>query len=103
MANGERRPGARRCPLLAQSGHHATEFPCPLLGVERTSLGHSEMSAFDPKRTFGPDQAGIRTGKIGLAGGRWKTVNLCSRSHRADGTSLSSAPGGELALRWRTF
>src|SRR5215472_486651 len=26
-----------RCPLLAQSGHSTTEFPCPLLGVKRTS------------------------------------------------------------------
>ena len=26
------------CPLLAQSGHHATEFQCPLLGVKRTLL-----------------------------------------------------------------
>jgi hypothetical protein len=25
---------------------------CPLLGVERTSLPHRKMSAFDPKRTF---------------------------------------------------
>ena len=25
-----------RCPLLAQSGHFATEFQCPLLGVKRT-------------------------------------------------------------------
>ena len=24
---------------------------CPLLGVKQTSVGHSEMSAFDPKRT----------------------------------------------------
>ena len=29
---------------------------CPLLGVERTLLGHTLMSAFDPKRTFGPVQ-----------------------------------------------
>jgi len=25
------------CPLLAQSGHHAGEFQCPLSGVKRTS------------------------------------------------------------------
>ena len=28
------------CPLLAQSGHLAIEFQCPLLGVKRTSLRH---------------------------------------------------------------
>ena len=42
-------------PLLAQSGHHNRANPCPLSGVKRTSLGHSEMSAFDPKQTFGPE------------------------------------------------
>jgi hypothetical protein len=31
--------------LLAQSGHCATEFQCPLLGVKRTSAGNSGMSA----------------------------------------------------------
>src|SRR5215471_7651292 len=32
---------ARRveCPLLAQSGHHAAEFQCLLLGVKRTLTG----------------------------------------------------------------
>src|SRR5262249_4123039 len=28
-------------PLLAQSGHHAAEFRCLLLGVKRTSARHS--------------------------------------------------------------
>ena len=32
-------------PLLAQSGHRATEFQCPLSGVKRTSLEHTLMSA----------------------------------------------------------
>src|SRR6516165_10366334 len=41
----------RQCLLLAQSGHYATEFQCPLLGVKRTSIGRCRMSAFDPKRT----------------------------------------------------
>jgi len=42
-----------RCmsPLLAQSGHLAGEFQCPLLGVKRTLVGDAAMSAFDPKRT----------------------------------------------------
>jgi len=35
----------RRCPLLAQSGHSATEFQCPLLGVKQTSAALSKMSA----------------------------------------------------------
>jgi hypothetical protein len=41
----------RVSPLLAQSGHHATEFQCPLSGVKRTLSGHLPTSAFDPKRT----------------------------------------------------
>src|SRR5215470_13067599 len=43
-----------RCmsPLLARSGHSATEFQCPLLGVKRTFLHLASMSAFDPKRTL---------------------------------------------------
>src|SRR6516225_7886636 len=44
-------------PLLAQSGHHATEFQCPLLGVKRAWPKHSSMSAFDPKRTYALQQA----------------------------------------------
>src|SRR5215475_1838736 len=39
-------------PLLAQSRHFATEFRCPLLGVKRTSVVPSPMSASDPKRTL---------------------------------------------------
>ena len=39
------------CLLLAQSGHFAAEFRCPLLGVKRTLVGDAAMSAFDPKRT----------------------------------------------------
>ena len=65
MANGERRPGARRCPLLAQSGLLDAANQCPLLGVERTSLGHSEMSAFDPKRT---------------SGGRWRSAGTVAEA-----------------------
>src|SRR5262249_30983748 len=43
-----------QCPLLALSGHSATEFQCPLLDLEvkRTSARHCEMSAFDPKRSL---------------------------------------------------
>jgi hypothetical protein len=37
---------------LAQSGHFAIEFRCPLLGVKRTLVGDAAMSAFDPKRTW---------------------------------------------------
>src|SRR5262249_25747755 len=42
----------RMSPLLAQSGHYATEFQCPLLGGKRTLRGHAPMSTFDPKRTL---------------------------------------------------
>jgi ABC-type uncharacterized transport system substrate-binding protein len=42
------------CLLLAQSGLRPAEFRCPLLGVKQTLVRPSEMSAFDPKRTFGP-------------------------------------------------
>src|SRR5215469_12025583 len=34
-----------QCPLLAQSGHRATEFQCRLLGVKRTSEESAAMSA----------------------------------------------------------
>jgi hypothetical protein len=34
----------------ASSNRYADD--CPLLGVKRTSDGLSEMSAYDPKRTF---------------------------------------------------
>jgi hypothetical protein len=36
---------------MAQSGHCAAEFQCPLLGVKRTSGFHDVMSVFDPYRT----------------------------------------------------
>ena len=44
-----------QCLLLAQSGHHDSADRCPLSGVKRTSVELSEMSASDPKRTFGSD------------------------------------------------
>ena len=40
------------CPLLAQRGHANDPQRCPLLGVKRTSVATSPMSAFDPKRTL---------------------------------------------------
>ena len=46
---------AAECPLLAQSGHGLVRCKCPLLGVKRTSCGHVETSANDPKRT--PDSS----------------------------------------------
>jgi nicotinamidase-related amidase len=36
----------QQCPLVAQSGHYATEFQCLLLGVKRTLIGDAAMSAF---------------------------------------------------------
>jgi hypothetical protein len=33
---------------MAQSGHCAAEFQCPLLGVKRTSAECTSMSAFGP-------------------------------------------------------
>src|SRR5215831_17511211 len=36
---------------LAQSGRHKPLNQCPLLGVKRTLVSRSAMSAFDPKRT----------------------------------------------------
>src|SRR6516162_8239598 len=35
-------------PLLAQSGHVTRTYRCPLLGVKRTFLELTTMSAFDP-------------------------------------------------------
>ena len=43
---------AAQCPLLAHSGHLCLQRTCPLLGVKRTCLFASHMSAFDPKRTL---------------------------------------------------
>jgi hypothetical protein len=40
---------------MAQSGHLDCAEGCPLLGVKRTSKFDRAMSAFDPKRTFGPE------------------------------------------------
>jgi hypothetical protein len=37
--------------MSAQSGHYATEFQCPLLGVKRTFGRLAVMSASDPYRT----------------------------------------------------
>src|SRR5262249_13311745 len=59
-------------PLMAQSGHHDRGDPCPLLGVKRTLVSHSAMSAFDPKRTLPPAGGypcfAVRFG--GVSGGR---------------------------------
>ena len=35
------------CLLLAQSGHFATEFQCPLWGVKRTLIGGAARSVCD--------------------------------------------------------
>jgi hypothetical protein len=42
----------RSRPHMAQGRHFTVEFQCPLLGVKRTLVSHSAMSAFDPKRTL---------------------------------------------------
>ena len=39
-------------PLLAQIGHPHRIRQCLLLGVKRTLVSRSAMSAFDPKRTL---------------------------------------------------
>src|SRR5215472_16366265 len=39
-------------PYRASGKNHATEFQCPLLGVKRTFIQLTLMSAFDPKRTW---------------------------------------------------
>src|SRR6516165_8193907 len=41
----------QRSPLTRLSVPAAERSVCALLGVKRTSVGHSEMSAFDPKLT----------------------------------------------------
>jgi hypothetical protein len=43
---------AGRLPLLADCGHFAADFQCPLLRVKQTLIGHAPISAFDPKRTW---------------------------------------------------
>ena len=42
---------------MAQSGHFASEFQCPLLGVKQTLHEAGSMSANDPKQTFGPENS----------------------------------------------
>jgi hypothetical protein len=51
--NGYFRQSLKSVPLLllAQSGHSDTLTQCPLSAVKQTSVEHSEMSAYDPKRT----------------------------------------------------
>jgi enamine deaminase RidA (YjgF/YER057c/UK114 family) len=55
--------------LLAQSGHHDTINQCPLLGVKRTSVELSEMSAIERHET-GPrmSKAVIHGDTVYLAG-----------------------------------
>ena len=48
-----RRAEIAGCLLLAQSRHDVAEFQCPLLGVKRTLVSHSAMSAFDPSQNHG--------------------------------------------------
>jgi len=45
----------RHRPDLCQSGHHYRADPRPLSGVKQILYGDGPMSAFDPKRTFGPE------------------------------------------------
>ena len=48
-------PGALRVQSRGGKPQAATEFQCPLLGAKRTLIGRNGMSAFDPKRTFRPE------------------------------------------------
>jgi len=75
-----------RCtsPLLAQSGHHAAEFQCLLLGVKRTSEECPAMSAFDPKRTLAAKscrdaQCGPQHGRVRPAGEATRIHHTCRR------------------------
>jgi len=45
---------------MAQSGHPDTHNRCPLSGVKRTFTSSAPMSAFDPKRTSGPEDVATR-------------------------------------------
>src|SRR5262245_6261538 len=71
-----------RSDAIGTSGHFAAEFQCPLLGLKRTLDGHSDMSAFDPKRTSSVD--------CGLG---WHHLG----GPQDDGTGESLPPPGQLA------
>jgi len=51
-----------RCPLMAQSGHVATEFQCPLLGVKQTFLQLGARPRRD-RFSFLPRSVGLRDGR----------------------------------------
>ena len=46
--------GIAKLPELLRR-NDTSQFRCPLSGVKRTLVGGAAMSAFDPKRTFGPE------------------------------------------------
>src|SRR5262249_46594124 len=85
-------------PLLAQSGHLAAEFRCPLLGVKRTLIGHGLMSAFDPKRISQTMLlSGLVAGHILLSSYRTPTPvtrpHMCSQ-HRTERFGVARQPAG---------
>jgi len=57
--NGKKRLWAAFFVVHVRFWHKAdispAESQCPLLGVKRTLIGSAAMSAFDPKRTFDPE------------------------------------------------
>ena len=59
-------------PLLAQSGHHAAEFQCPLLGVKQTLIGRRRKAIAVNQRKSRPLHRDER--EAGYNGG----VDCCS-------------------------
>ena len=49
---------------MALSGHELVQRTCPLLGAKRTYVFASQISAFDPKRTFA--KIGLRLRSFGV-------------------------------------
>ena len=72
---------AARCPLLAQSRHHAAKFQCPLTGVKRTFLQLVLMSVIDPNRAA--TAGSRRTGRYenGRAQSTFMFANLTTLAH----------------------
>src|SRR6185503_20501773 len=56
-----------------------------LLGVKRTSHFAAHMSAFDPKRTWGPHSASLKLDKAWSLGGAHATARVRHNSRRCSG------------------
>jgi hypothetical protein len=76
---------AEGCRLMAQSGHSDPRNECLLWRVKRTSAGRYEMSANDPKATFGTGHFALkRAEQIDLRIGKDKPLSKYRREIARD-------------------